>query len=87
MQFPKDFACPGRIVIAQRSHGQQQLRKWLQVVTVQRRLANLLQAPLAINVRARHSQENTQRRRLQAQKIVLQARTQIRIGGRPVSPV
>ena len=47
---------------------------------MKRRLANLFQASLAINVRARHSQENTQRRRLQAQQIVLHARTKVRVG-------
>ncbi len=66
------------IVIAQRR--QQQLCKWLQVMTVKPRLANLLQDSLAIDVRARHSQENTQRRRLQTQQIVLHARTKVRVG-------
>src|ERR1700733_4367007 len=61
VQFPKEFARTDGIVIAQRRHSQQQVCKWLQVMTVNRRLADLLQAPLAVNVRARHSQENTQR--------------------------
>ena len=80
MQFPKEFACTDGIVIAQRRHRQQQLCKWLQVMTVKRRLANLFKAPLAIDVRARHSQENTQRRGLQAQEIVLHTRTKVRVG-------
>src|ERR1700733_14246434 len=79
MQFPKEFARTDGIVIAQRRHRQQQLCKWLQVMTVKCCLANLFEAPLAINVRARHSQENTQRRRLQAQEIVLHTRTKRRV--------
>ena len=51
VQFPNEFACTDGIVIAQRRHRQQHLCKWLQVMTVKRRLANLLQASLAIDVR------------------------------------
>ncbi len=69
-----------RIFIAQRRHRQQHLCKWLQIMTAKRCLANLLQAPLAINVRARHSQQNTERRWLQAQQIVLHPRTKVRVG-------
>src|ERR1700690_986418 len=64
VQFPKELACTDGILITQCRPRQQQLRKWLQVMPVKRRLANLLHAPLPIDVRARHSQKNTQRRRL-----------------------
>src|SRR5665213_4428513 len=80
VQFPKELACTDGIVITQRRDRQHQLRKWLEVMPVKRRLANLLHAPLPIDVRARHSQKNTQRRRFQAQQIVLQTRAKVRVG-------
>src|ERR1019366_10587832 len=49
VQFPKELACTGGIVITQCRHRQQQLRKWIQLIPVTRRLANLSPAPLSID--------------------------------------
>ena len=77
MQFFEELVGAAWVVVAQGGYREQELREWLEVIAMLRRLADFRDALIAVDVRAGHPQKNTQGRCLEAQQVIFETRPQV----------